>query len=118
MADLQEIMQLLGKATVKMEDAERKLPKAKESVATLQQLERVALRYLALARRMGLPDDVAKATEFFSRLIIMLRMAQMSYNMLMAGTGVGLLMGIAGMGMTALSAVDFAKTEFMMDAGA
>lgn len=106
MADLQEIMALLNQTSVKTERIITNLPKTKEALMTFQQFERVALRYLALSRRMGLPDDVAQTTEVLTRLIITVRMLQMSMNMLMLGTPFGWLMGAAGLAMTGLSLYD------------
>lgn len=106
MQALQEITRLLDGIQVKTTRIHSELPKTKEALMTFQQFERVALRYLALARRMGLPDDIAQTTEMISRLIITVRMLQMSMNMLMLGTPFGWLMGAAGIAMTGLSLYD------------
>jgi hypothetical protein len=107
MADLKEIMALIDGVTIKTEKLNNNLPRTKETLSTFRDIERVALRYLVLARRMGLPEDVEKATQVITELIVMIRMAQMSYNMLTSGTPIGLLMGAAGMAITVLSASDF-----------
>ena len=107
MADLKEIMALIDGVTIKTERLNTNLPRTKETLSTFKDIERVALRYLALARRMGLPEDIERATQALSELIVMIRMAQMSYTMLTAGTPIGLLMGVAGISMTVLSASDF-----------
>jgi hypothetical protein len=59
-----------------------------------------------IVRRLGLPEDVSKATELLSRIVIMIRMAQMSFNLLMLGTPYGWAMGAAGVILTAFSAAD------------
>jgi len=107
MADLKEIMALIDGVTIKTEILNTNLPRTKETLSTFKDIERVALRYLALSRRMGLPEDIEKATQTLTELIVMIRMAQMSYTMLTAGTPIGLLLGAAGIAMTALSASDF-----------
>jgi hypothetical protein len=107
MADLKEIMALIDGVTIKTEKLNTNLPRTKETLSTFKDIERVALRYLALSRRMGLPEDIEKATQTLTELIVMIRMAQMSYTMLTAGTPIGLLLGAAGIAMTALSASDF-----------
>jgi hypothetical protein len=101
---LVEINTILTGITVKTTDLKNKTPMISKNLGSFRQLERVALRYLALAQRFGLPDDVDKAASAVARLIVLLNMAQMSMNMLMKGTAVGWAMGIASFGMTALSA--------------
>jgi hypothetical protein len=59
---------------------------------------------------MGLPDSAVQATELVSRLIIIVRMAQMSLNMLMTGTPIGLAMGIASLTLTMFAASDFGQS--------
>ena len=71
-----------------------------------KKLEMVALRYLALARRVGLPDDVDNAIQLLARLITTLRMAQLSINMLMASNPVTSAIGLAGLVMTAATLPD------------
>ena len=107
MADLKEIMALIDGVTIKTEKINTNLPQTRAALSTFRDIERIALRYLVLARRMGLPEEVEKATQTLTELIVMIRMVQMSYNMLMAGTPFGLLMGAAGLAITALSASDF-----------
>jgi hypothetical protein len=55
---------------------------------------------------MGLPEGVAQATEILSRLVVTIRVVQMSYNMLMLGTPFGWAMGAAGIAMSGLSLYD------------
>jgi hypothetical protein len=106
MRTMQELMVLLGHVEAKTTRLNDELPRTKETMGTFRELERVAVRYLALARRMGLPDDSTKAIEVLSRLVVLAGMAQMSFNMLMRMTPYGWLMGVAGIAMTGLSFYD------------
>jgi hypothetical protein len=95
MADLQEIMQMLNGVQVKTEKATNDLPKLKDTLSTFKQVERLALRYLALSRQMGLPDDIQKQIQTISRVIVMIRMAQISLG-LMSGNPLSVMIGFAG----------------------
>lgn len=106
MADLREIMALLDNTTVKSERLVKETPRIRDAADNFMQLERVALRYLTIARRLGLPDEVARATEFLSRLLVVIRMVQISTNMLMLGTPYGWAMGAAGLVLSGLSIYD------------
>lgn len=106
MSDLQEIMALLNQTSIKSEKIIRDLPKTNEALITFRQLERIAIRYLAIVNRMGLPDDAQKQIQILTKIIVTVRMAQMSYNMLLAGTPYGLLMSIAGFAMTGFAMYD------------
>jgi hypothetical protein len=101
-----EINAILKNVTVKTKEIEQKTSVVKENLINFRELERVALRYLVLSRRIGLPEDAARATEMLSRIIILIRMAQMSYHALMLGTPVGFLMGIASIGLTSFATFD------------
>lgn len=100
---LQEIMKLLNGVEIKTEKIQKDMPQTTRGLQTFRELERVALRYVALAQRIGVPTEVEKAMDVFSKLIILITMAHMSMNMLMRGTPAGWLMGIAGVAMTAMS---------------
>jgi len=103
---LQEIMKLLDGVEVKTNKVNQDLPKTKESLATLKQIERVALRYLAITQKMGLPDALQNQIQVMSELLVTVRMLQMSYTMLTSTTPIGVLMGIAGLVMTGFSIYD------------
>jgi hypothetical protein len=105
MSVLQEIMQLLDGVEIKANKVIEKTPKIRETAISLREVERLALRYLAISRRMGLPDDIQKATELASQLLVMVRMLQMSMA-LMSGGPVGILIGLAGVASVALTSVD------------
>jgi hypothetical protein len=106
MADLKEIMALIDGVTIKTEKLNTESPQTQETLTTFREIERVSLRYLALARRMGLPENVDNAAQTLAELLVLIRMVQMSYNMLSKTTPIGILMGIAGFAMTGLSLYD------------
>jgi hypothetical protein len=107
MATMKELMMVLSGVEAKTQKIVSDMPQIKQSLATFSQLERVALRYLVISRRLGLPDNVNNTLQQLSQLVIMIRMAQMSINMLMLGTPFGWAMGAAGLIMTGLSVTDF-----------
>jgi hypothetical protein len=102
-ADIAELRTQVEELNRSIDNIEPTLESSSEQLMTFRQLERVALRYLTIAKRMGLPDDVNRAIEFLFRLIVIIRMVQISMNMLMLGTPYGWLMGAAGLVMTGLS---------------
>ena len=106
MADLQEIMALLNQTSIKSEKVIRDLPKTNEALMSFRQLERIAIRYLAIANRMGLSEDVQKQIQTLSKIIVTVRMLEMSMRMFSAGTPYGLIMSIAGFAMTGFAMYD------------
>jgi hypothetical protein len=103
---LQEIMALLNGVEFKTEKINNDLPKTRESLDSFNQLERVALRYLAISRRMGLPDDINGGIQKLAGALVTLRMAMISTTYLMLGTPLGVAMGGAGLVMAGLSGYD------------
>lgn len=93
---LQEIMALLNNVTIKTEKIQRDLPITKDALSTFRQLERLTLRFLVLAKRMGLPEDLDKGITKVMELITAIRMLQMSMNMMMATNPFTVFIGIAG----------------------
>ena len=96
MRTMQELMTLLKGVEEKTEKLNADYPRTKETLATFRQLERLALRWLVLAKQMGLPDDATRAIDTIAKLIVVLRMAQMSLNMMMMSNPVTALIGVAG----------------------
>ena len=96
MRTMQELMTLLQGVEAKTEKLNADYPRTKETLATFRQLERLALRWLVLAKQMGLPDDATRAIDTIAKLIVVLRMAQMSLNMMMMSNPVTALIGVAG----------------------
>jgi hypothetical protein len=84
---LQEIMALLNNVEFKTAKLTNDMPNTKESLTTFKQLERVALRYMALTRQMGLGEDANKVLETLSRIIITARMAQIAFQSMWLAAG-------------------------------
>ena len=103
---LTQIDRLLADIELKINRIEGQAPALERNLGSFRQLERLALRWLVLARHMGLPEDVDSAINKIAKLIVMLRMAQMSLNMLMMGNPVTAAIGFAGMMTTLVSASD------------
>jgi hypothetical protein len=100
MRTMQELMALLNNIQARTTQLNNDQPITRETLATFRQLERVALRYLALAERMGLPPDAQKAIDLLMKVIVTARMAQISINMLMMSNPVTAAIGFAGLLMT------------------
>jgi len=80
-----------------------------EAVEGFRELEQVALRYLVLARRLGLPDDVNVAMSVAARAVVTMRQLEQTIRMLdlaMAGSPMGWAMFAATTAFTAISFVD------------
>lgn len=77
-----------------------------------KQLEQVALRYLAIARRIGLPEEIEAAINAISRLIVIIRQLHFTIGLLEGSLGpigwLGWLTYISSAGLTALSATELA----------
>jgi hypothetical protein len=99
---LQEVDRLLADIELKISNIERKAPVMERNLQTFRQLERVAMRYLILARQLGLPEDAEKAINVLARLLMVLRMVQMTMNLATWGP-LGIVAAIPAAGMTALS---------------
>lgn len=76
---LQEMDRMLSRINTGLNDAELNAQKAQ---AQFRQLESVALRYLVIAQRIGLPPDVNTAIQLISRMIIAVR--QLEQTMILA----------------------------------
>lgn len=100
---LMKIDEILSGITVKSADFERNAPITQKNLATFKQLERLALRWLALGKKFGLPVDISNAVDKLSELIVTVRMAQISINMMMATNPITALIGVAGIIGTAAS---------------
>ena len=100
---LQKMYELMNQIEIKSKTTKKEI---ENTTKTFQQLEMVALRYIALSRRLGLPDDVQQAIDALARLITTIRMVQLSMNMLLASNPLTAAAGVAGLLMTALSAGD------------
>ena len=96
---------MLSSIDVKLDQTERKIGRNTES---FRQLERVALRYIILARRIGLPEDVEKAMDTIARFIIAVRQMEISIRLAqVALAGAGPIGWIALGGSAAFTALSF-----------
>jgi hypothetical protein len=100
---LQEISRLLDEVDTKTDNV---TTKTKTTTEGFRQLEQIAVRYLVLTRRMGLPEDVQQAVDVLMRMIITIRQLQLAASLLMLGTPYGYLMAAAGLGIIALTAAE------------
>jgi len=94
---LAEIDRLLASIELKITRIEGNAVTLERNLTSFRELERLALRWLVIAQRMGLPEDVGNAINRISRLIVAIRMLQMSSNMLLATNPVTAAIGLAGM---------------------
>jgi hypothetical protein len=76
-----------------------------QQLSVFKEVEAVARRYLILAKRLGLPEDVDNAVRFLSRVLIILRQIQLTASLVAMGP-VGIIMAIPTVGLTALSIVE------------
>jgi hypothetical protein len=94
---LVQIDAILKGIEVKTVALQQRAPAVRENLKTFMQLERLALRYLVLARRMGLPEEYEQAVNAISRLVVSMRMAMISINLMMASNPVTMAIGFAGL---------------------
>jgi hypothetical protein len=75
-------------------------------------LEQIALRYLALANRMGLPEDVTDTINKIARLIVLIRQAQFALELFYASMipGAGIIKQVGAIGAIALTGVSAVDT--------
>jgi len=100
-AMLQEIDHILSKVNANLNDVEQNAERTKES---LRKVEGVALRYLAIARSFGLPENIEQAIGVITSLIVAVRMAQMAISTLQVSMGpIGWASFIASGTLTAIS---------------
>jgi hypothetical protein len=109
---LVKIDAILNGIETKSTELERRTPKIRETASTFRDAERLALRWLTVARKMGLPDEVNQATQIITELVIMLRMLQLSFS-LMSGGGIGAAIGVAGLVSVVMTANDMLGYDAM-----
>lgn len=102
---VQEIMRLLDGVEIKSNKVVEQTPKLEKASSTLKDVERLALRWLALGRKMGLPEQVEQATQIITTLVVMLKMLDISLTMV-GGGGLRGLIGLAGVLTVTLTAYD------------
>ena len=94
---LQQIDKLLADIELKINNIEGKQPKLESTLQTFREIERLALRWLVLSRRLGLPDDVDQAINKVAQLITSIRMLQISMSLLYATNPLTAAIGVAGL---------------------
>lgn len=98
---LQEISRLLDEVDTKTDNVTRKTT---TSVQSFRQLESVAMRYLIIARRIGLPEGVDAALQKIAMLMVAIRQLDLTIKAFQVGMGpIGWLALGASAGITALS---------------
>jgi hypothetical protein len=101
---LQQIDALLTKIESHSKTTDRDIKQVTESY---DKLEQVALRYLAIANRLGFTGDAQATITTIAQLIVMARQAQIAFSMLEASMGpVGWAMFAASGIMIGLSATE------------
>lgn len=103
---LQEVDRLLAEIEAKISVIEGSAPKLESTLKTFTQLEQLALRWLVLARRMGLPEELDRGINLVARMISAIRMMQMASSLLMMTNPVTFAIGAAGLLGGALSLTD------------
>jgi hypothetical protein len=106
---LMRIDAILNGIGVKSKKLQADAPKLKQATIDIRDLERLALRYLVLARRLGLPPEIDAALQKLSQMIISIRMAQRaltSLNASMYTNPVTAAIAIGGLALAAFSAYD------------
>ena len=109
-AVLEQINALLNNINITTDKIVAQTPKMQETTLSLREGERMAIRYLSVIRSMGLPDNANAVITTFTRLIVILRMAQMTLLSLGSGGAYGTLMGIAGFMLTTNAVTNFTQT--------
>jgi hypothetical protein len=92
-----QIDKLLADIELKINNIEGKRVQVENTLKTFQQVERLALRYLVLARRMGLPEELDAAIGKIAQLITAIRMLQIAADLAMASNPVTAAIGVAGL---------------------
>jgi hypothetical protein len=105
MRTMQELIALLDSVETRTDKLIDNAPKVGRAGDTFHQAERLALRFLAITRKMGLPDQIEQATQVVSQLVVMFQMLLISSSMITGG-GLGALIGIAGVVMVSMNASD------------
>ena len=93
---LQEISRLLDEVDTKTDTVTRKTVTSTES---FRQLESVVMRYLIIARRIGLPEGVDNAIQKIAQFIIAVRTLDITLKMFQANLGP---LGWAALGASAI----------------
>lgn len=94
---MKELMAVLQNVQTQTTALNANAPETTKTLTTFRQAERLALRWLVLAKQMGLPPEVGKAIDKVAELVVKIQMATMSINMLMASNPATAAIGLAGL---------------------
>lgn len=84
----------------------------KKTQGAIRELDRMAERYMALAQRLGLPENIENAIHQAMRLKIALEAMYRSALMLQAASGpIGLATALAGIGISSIMLADSMETR-------
>jgi hypothetical protein len=115
MAEIQELMSMVQEINALLTDTVAKVNKIEaesgttaEAVLTVQQFLRIMYRIEAILKKMGLPEDVGKAINAFSKVTHAAMMAWMSIRFLEMSTTYGLIFGLLGLATTGFYLGDMA----------
>jgi hypothetical protein len=100
---LVQVDQLLESIEARINSIEMKSPRIERALGSFRDAERIALRFLAIPRKMGLPENIDRMIERIAQLVVVLRMAQIAMGQLALGTLAGALTGGAGFFLVALT---------------
>jgi hypothetical protein len=91
LGDIQQIHSMLQQISKLLDEVDTKTDvvtqKSGASTESLRKLELVAVRYLAIAQRLGLPEDVQTAVDTIARLIVLIRQAHIWWSILQTSMG-------------------------------
>lgn len=106
MSQIQEAYQTLAEIDRLLADIELKITKItntdtqqkmERTVSTFREAERLAIRWLALGRQLGLPEQVDAAITKIAQLVTTIRMLQISLSLMMATNPLTAAVGVAGL---------------------
>lgn len=107
---LQEISRLLDEVDTKTDYVTKKSDEANES---FRQLESVALRYLVIARRIGLPENADAAIQKIMQFIVAVRTLDITLKMFQAEMGpIGWATLAASAAITGLSFYELGRPQY------
>lgn len=94
---LVEIDAILKGITLKTMELEQKAPEIESYGEEFSKLERLALRWLVITRKMGLPDDAEQAITIIAKYVVAVKMAVSSLSAIAsAANPLALALGISG----------------------
>lgn len=105
--DIAQLRKDLDDLNQKIDELTPKLERAPEQLSNFRELEGLALRYLAITHKLGLPENAQQVINTLSRLIVLMRMTQRSIHALEIAAGpIGWLYALASVATTAFAVGD------------